>query len=500
MIGRRANEFLQVADFVAQEQGLDKESVFGAIEAALAKSAQTKYGKKNNISVTIDRDTGETKFFRHMKIVVEVLDPYKEVHFEETRHSRPELKVGDEILEELPPISYDRIDAQESRQVIIEKIQEKKRSMHYAEYMNRVGELVFAVVKRNEITYVLLEFGNKVEAILRKDDMLPQERLQPGERIKAVISEVKAEGYGPVIRLSRTNPKFLIELLREEVVEIQEGIIEIKAAARDPGSRAKIAVYCADRGIDAVGACVGIRGAKIQAVSAELMGEKIDVIEWTSNPANFVINALSPAEVSKVVIDEDAEMIEVIVPEDQFGMAIGKKGQNVKLASALTRWKISLLTEGKEAERYAESIDKSSQLFKIALGVDDMMGHLLAVEGYESIDQLAEEDVLNLASLEGFDKSLAEQIIQRAEEYLKKEQNEIIKFLEKEKIERSFIDFEGLSLDQKKVLVSNNVKSLSDLADLSGDELVEFLPFIKLDEANALIMILRREYSNLDEE
>ena len=276
MIGKRANEFLQVADFVAEEQGLDKESVFEAIEAALARSAQIKYGKKNDIVVTIDRDTGETKFYRRLKVVAEVLDPYQEIQIEEAKETQPKIEIGGVILDELPPIDYDRISAQESRQVIIEKIQETKRAAHYKEYIDRIGEMVTAIVKRNEVTYVLLEFGNKVEAILRKDDMLPQERLQVGEHIKAVISEVKAEGFGPVIRLSRTSPRFLIELLTEEVTEIQEGIIDIKSAARDPGSRSKVSVYSADRGVDAVGACIGIRGAKIQAVSRELMGEKID--------------------------------------------------------------------------------------------------------------------------------------------------------------------------------------------------------------------------------
>ncbi|USO02044.1 MAG: transcription termination/antitermination protein NusA [Alphaproteobacteria bacterium] len=496
MIGKRATEFLQVADFVAQEQGLEKDVVFEAIEAALAKAAELKYGKKNDIIVTIDRDTGATKFYRQLRVVVDLTDPYQEIHIEDARKIREKVEVGDVLQEELPSIDYDRISAQESRAVIFEKIKEKKRAIHYKDYIDRIGDMVTAIVKRNEITYFLLEFDNKVEAILRKDDMLPQERLQVGERVKAVISNVRAEGFGPVIRLSRTSPRFLIELLKEEVTEIQEGQIEVKSAARDPGSRSKVAVYAADPNIDPVGACIGVRGSKIQEVSKELMGEKVDVVEWSSNPATYVINALSSAEITKVVIDEEDDKIEVIVPEAQFGVAIGKKGQNVKLASALTGWKINVLTEAKEAERYAEEIEAASNLFKDALGIDEMRARLLASEGYGYVEQIAEEDVEALAALEGFEKDAAK-VIKTALQYLQNKQDEILKFLKEKKAEDAFIDFDELTLENKKILAENDVKSMEDVANLSGLELVDLLPSMKVQEANDLIMSLREKYLNL---
>jgi len=329
-------------------------------------------------------------------------------------------------------------------------------------------------------------------------DMLPQEKLQPGERIKAIIDNVRADGYGPVVRMSRTSPRFLIELLKEEVTEAQEGQVEIKSASRDPGSRSKVAVYAADPTVDPVGACIGVRGTKIQAVSGELGGEKIDVIEWSSNPATYIINALSPAEISKVVIDEEEDKIEVVVPEEQFGIAIGKRGQNVKLASTLTGWKINILTETKESERYAAEIQGATELFKKALDVDEMKARLLAAEGYGYVEQIAEEEVENLAAIEGFEKDAA-QIIGKALQYLQQQQEEILKSFTENNVKDDFIALEALTLDQKKTLIENKIKTLEDIADLSGDELVEFLPAVTLEEANDLIMLLRKDHLNLGE-
>lgn len=503
MVEKRTNspgvDFLQVADYVAQEHGIEKDAVFSALELALAKPARMKYGERNDIIVSINRDTGEMDFYRRLKVVAVVGDPYKEINVEEAKASNPDIEIGGEILDRLPPINFDRIAAQATRQVITEKIQETRRILHYNEYADRVGELISVTVKRNEITYVLAEFGNKVEGIFRKEDLLPQEKLKVGERVKAIISDIRPEGHGPVISLSRTHPRFLIELIKEEVNEVAEGIIEIKSAARDSGSRAKVAVYAPDKGIDAVGVCVGVRGSRIQAVSNELMGEKVDVIEWSADPATYVINALAPAEISKVVIDEEKDCVEVIVSEDQLSLAIGRRGQNVKLASILTGFKISVLTEKNEAERYAKEIETYSQLFIESLNIDEMIGRLLAVEGYTEVEQIAEDDIDGVASIEGLDKEIAEELIKRAKEYIEKKKKDILAFFAQEKVNQDFIDYPLFHLEHKKLFVEDGIRSLKDLAELSSAELLDILPkdTITREEADKLIMDLRHQYLNI---
>jgi transcription termination/antitermination protein NusA len=489
-------ELLQVADTVARDKGIDRDEVLQAMEQAIQKAGRSKYGLEYDIRAEIDRKSGEIKLMRFREVADPVENEATQIKLEEAKQLNPEAEIGDFLTDPLPPIDFGRIAAQTAKQVIVQRVRDAERQRQYNEFKDRVGEIVNGLVKRVEFGNVVVDLG-RAEAILRRDELLPRESFRQGERVRAYIYDVRQEVRGPQIFLSRTHPQFMAKLFAQEVPEIYDGIIEIKAVARDPGSRAKIAVISNDSGIDPVGACVGMRGSRVQAVVAELQGEKIDIIPWSQDPATFVVNALAPAEVAKVVMDEEQRRIEVVVPDDQLSLAIGRRGQNVRLASQLTGWDIDILTEAEESERRQEEFRTRSAMFIEALDVDDVIAHLLVTEGFTSVEEVAFVPVEELASVEGFDETVAGELQQRARTFLE-EQNERFEARRKELgVGDDVAAIEGVTPALLVAVGEKGVKTLDDLADLAADELIEMAgPTVKLeeDQANAIIMAARAHW------
>ncbi len=410
-------ELLQIADAVAREKAIDRGIVIAAMEDAIAKAAKSRYGSETEVRAELNPKSGELRLFRHLLVVETVENPATQITLEDARRHNPAAQVGDTIADTLPPLEYGRIAAQSAKQVIVQKVREAERDRQYQEFKDRIGDIVNGIVKRVEYGNVVVDLG-RGEAIIRRDEMLPRETLRNGDRVRAYIYDVRREARGPQIFLSRTHPQFMAKLFAQEVPEIYDGIVEVKAVARDPGSRAKIAVISRDSSVDPVGACVGMRGSRVQAVVNELQGEKIDIIPWSQDIATFVVNALAPAEVAKVVLDEDKERIAVVVPDQQLSLAIGRRGQNVRLASQLTGWDIDILTEQEESERRQAEFEKRTKMFIEALNLDEVVGQLLASEGFTSVRELAYVDEKELGAIEGFDEETARELQQRAREYL----------------------------------------------------------------------------------
>src|SRR3954447_7327007 len=404
-------ELLQIADAVAREKSIDRRIVITAMEDAIAKAARSRYGSETEVHAEIDAKTGELRLARHMAVVETVENSSSQIKLEDARRRNPAAQIGDTIADTLPPLEYGRIAAQSAKQVIVQKVREAERDRQYEEYKERIHDIVNGIVKRVEYGNVVVDLG-RGEAIVRRDELLPRETFRNGDRVRAYIYDVRREARGPQIFLSRTHPQFMAKLFAQEVPEIYDGIVEVKAVARDPGSRAKIAVISRDSSVDPVGACVGMRGSRVQAVVNELQGEKIDIIPWTDNIADLVVSALQPADVAKVVLDEQAEKIEVVVPDEQLSLAIGRRGQNVRLASQLIGWDIDILTEAEESERRQKEFTERSALFMQALDVDEMVAQLLASEGFSSVEQLAYIDVSEIASIQGFDEETAAELQQ----------------------------------------------------------------------------------------
>jgi transcription termination/antitermination protein NusA len=489
-------ELLQVADTVARDKGIDRDEVLQAMEQAIQKAGRSKYGLEYDIRAEIDRKNGEIKLMRFREVADPVANEATQIPLAEAKHLNPEAEIGDFLTDPLPPIDFGRIAAQTAKQVIVQRVRDAERQRQYKEFKDRVGEIVNGLVKRVEFGNVVVDLG-RAEAILRRDELLPRESFRQGERVRAYIYDVRQEVRGPQIFLSRTHPQFMAKLFAQEVPEIYDGIIEIKAVARDPGSRAKIAVISNDSGIDPVGACVGMRGSRVQAVVAELQGEKIDIIPWSQDPATFVVNALAPAEVAKVVMDEEQRRIEVVVPDEQLSLAIGRRGQNVRLASQLTGWDIDILTEAEESERRQEEFRTRSSMFIEALDVDDVIAHLLVTEGFTSVEEVAFVPVAELASVEGFDEDVASELQQRARVFLK-EQNERFELRRKELgVSDEVAAVNGMAPGLLVALGEKGIKTLDDLADLAADELIEMAaPAFKLEEAEAndIIMAARAHW------
>src|SRR4030081_485112 len=410
-------ELLQVADTVARDKGIDKDEVLDAMEQAIQKAGRSKYGLEYDIRAEIDRRNGEIRLLRFREVVDTVENEATQMPLVAAQRLNAEAEIGDFITDPLPPIDFGRIAAQTAKQVIVQKVRDAERQRQYLEFKDRVSEIVNGLVKRVEFGNVVVDLG-RAEAMLRRDELLPRESFRQGERVRAYIYDVRQEPRGPQILLSRTHPQFMAKLFAQEVPEIYDGIIEIKAVSRDPGSRGKSAVISRDSSIDPVGACVGMRGSRVQAVVQELQGEKIDIIPWSSQAATFVVNALAPAEVTKVVLDEEAGRVEVVVPDEQLSLAIGRRGQNVRLASQLTRWDIDILTEAEESERRQDEFRRRSGLFVEALDVDDMIAGLLVTEGFTTVEELAFTPIDEVAAIEGFDESVAEELVRRAEGFL----------------------------------------------------------------------------------
>lgn len=487
-----------VADTVAREKNIDKEDVFVAMEIAIQKAGRSRYGTEHDIRASIDRKTGAITLARYREVVendAEIENESAQLRLKDAKLIDKNIKVGEFLIDILPPIDFGRIAAQTAKQVIVQKVRDSERNRQYEEYKEKIGTIVNGTVKRIEFGNVVLDIG-KTEAILRRDEIIPREKFKNGDRIRAYVLDVRRETRGPQIFLSRTCPEFMAKLFTSEVPEIYDGIVEIMGVARDPGSKAKIAVKANDMTVDPVGACVGLRGIRVQAVVTELQGEKIDIVPYSDDKAQYLVAALAPAEVTKVVMDEETGRMEAVVSEDQFSIAIGRRGQNVKLASQLLGADIDVLTEAQEQERRATENKVRLERFMEALDVDDMIAHLLIAEGFTTVDEVAFVDLKELSEIEGFDEDIATELQSRAKEFVEKRNAE---FEEKSKdlgISDELKTIEGLDQDMIIKLAENNIKTLDDLADLASDELIEILGENTISEvdANRVIMAAREHW------
>jgi N utilization substance protein A len=465
-------ELLQTAEAVAREKMIDPDLVIQAMEDSLARAAKSRYGAEMDIRVKIDRKTGRATFARVRTVVEDeaLENHHAQLTVKQAKSYLKDPQVGDEIVDEVPPVDLGRIAAQSAKQVILQKVREAERDRQYDEFKDRVGTIINGTVKREEYGNVIVDIG-RGEGILRRNDKIGRESYRIGDRIRAYVKDVRREARGPQVFLSRTAPEFMMALFKMEVPEIYDGIIEIKACARDPGSRAKIAVISYDNSIDPVGACVGMRGSRVQAVVNELQGEKIDIIPWNADVATFLVNALQPAEVSKVVFDEDASKIEVVVPDEQLSLAIGRRGQNVRLASQLTGLDIDILTEADESARRQAEFAQRTKLFMDTLDVDEMMAQLLVAEGFTNLEEVAYVEMDELLAIDGFDESTAEELQARARDHLEEQARKALEAARKLGVDESLINFEGLTPQMLEALGKEGIKTLEDFATCADWEL-----------------------------
>ena len=465
-------ELLQIAKAVAEEKGIDKTIVLEAIEEAIQKAARMRYGAELDIRARLDPVTGEQTLRRVITVTAdeEIDNDSTQTNLATAKLDHPEAELGYEINTPLPPLEFGRVQAQMSKQIIMGKIRDAERARQYAEYKDRIGEIINGIVKRVEYGHIIVDLG-RAEGVIRRDQALPRENVKGGDRIRAYIMDVREEPRGSQIFLSRAHPQFMAQLFAQEVPEVYEGIIQIVAVARDPGSRAKIAVYSNDGSIDPVGACVGMRGSRVQAVVNELQGERIDIIPYTEEAASFIVNALQPAEVSKVVIDEANDRIEVVVPDEQLSLAIGRRGQNVRLASQLSGWAIDILTEEQESERRQIEFKERSALFMTGLDVDEMIAQLLVSEGFETMEEVGYVALDDLTSIEGFDEETAEELQTRAREYLDRIAQEQDAARKAAGVEDDVLEIEGVTLPMTVEFGKHEVKTVEDVAGLVPDDL-----------------------------
>ena len=499
-------ELVQIADAVAREKGIDIEIVLAAMADAIQKAAKARYGAENDIRVEINPKTGETRLLRAVEVVELVENDDTQISLAIARRENPDAQIGDEIIDELPPVEFGRIATQAAKQVIVQRVREAEREQQYEEFKDRVGEIINGVVKRVEYGNVVLDLG-RGEAVVRRDNLIPREVFRPGDRIRAYIQNVRREMRGPQIILSRSDPAFMAKLFGQEVPEIYDGVIEIRAVARDPGSRAKIAVISSDPGIDPVGACVGMRGSRVQAVVNELQGEKVDIIPWSEDAAAFIVNALAPAEVSKVVLDEDIQRIEVVVPDDQLSLAIGRRGQNVRLASQLTGWDIDIMTEAQESERRQAEFAERTETFMGALDVDEMIAQLLASEGFATVEEVAYVPLNEITYIEGFDDETAQEIQNRARDHLDQQNAALTEQRREMGVEDALAEIIELTPAMLVRLGEHDIKTLEDFAGCVTDDLTGWFETVERkrvrqdgildgfdissEEAEALIMLAR---------
>ena len=493
-------ELIQVAEAVSREKSIDKEEVITAMEEAIEKAARSKYGLERDIRANIDRKNGSINIAQFTEVVEIVENESTQMTYNESQRRNLNVGIGEFYKQSLPPIDFGRIAAQTAKQVISQKVREAERQRQFQEYKDRVGEIVVGTIKRVDNQSVTIDLG-RAEAVIKKDQMIPREQLRPGDRLRCFIIEVSEQVKGPQIFLSRASNDFLAALFTQEVPEIYDGIIEIKGVAREPGSRAKISAFSNDPSIDPVGACVGMRGSRVQAVVSELQGEKIEIIPWTDDPVTFVINALAPAVPSKVVMDEDANRMEVVIPDDQLSLAIGRRGQNVRLASQLTGWFVDILTEAEESEKRQEEFSERSKIFIEALDIDDVIAHLMVSEGFITISDIAEASLEELMSIEGFDEDISSELSARAQNFVKMENQRIDSALKELKVKNDLYEFSELSKSNILTLAENNIKTLDELAELDSGELFAILGnkvFINEDDAGSVIMKARQHWFTED--
>jgi N utilization substance protein A len=490
-------ELLAIADAVAREKSIDRNIVIEAMEDAIQRAARARYGAENDIRAKIDPKGGETRLWRVLEVVEEPEDFFKQISLKDARKKDATAEIGSYIVDPLPPVEFGRIAAQAAKQVIVQKVRDAERERQYEEFKDRQGEIITGVVKRAEFGHVVVDLG-KAEGVIRRDQQIPREVLKPGDRVRSLILAVRREPRGPQIFLSRAHGDFMKKLFAQEVPEIYDGIIEIKAVARDPGSRAKIGVISRDGAIDPVGACVGMKGSRVQAVVQELQGEKIDIIPWSPDVATFVVNALQPAEVAKVVLDEQDNRIDVVVPDDQLSLAIGRRGQNVRLASALTGRQIDIMTEADESERRQKEFIEKSTMFEAELDVDETLAQLLVAEGFSELEEVAYVELDELASIEGLE-DVASELQSRAVEALERREAAAREERRALGVEDALAEIAGLTEAMLVALGKKGVKTLDDLGDLATDELVGRNGLLKdfpltEDDGNRIIMAARAHW------
>ncbi|QMW21992.1 transcription termination factor NusA [Sandaracinobacteroides saxicola] len=503
-------ELIAIADAVAREKSIDRMIVIEAMEEAIQRAARARYGAENDIRAKIDPRSGDLRLWRVLEVVEFVEDYFKQISLADAQAKEKDAKLGDYVIDPLPPIEFGRIAAQAAKQVIVTKVRDAERERQYEEYKDRQGEIITGVVKRVEFGHIVVDLG-RAEGVIRRDQQIPREMLRVGDRVRSLITLVRRENRGPQIFCSRAHPDYMKKLFAAEVPEIYDGVIEIKACARDPGSRAKIAVISRDSSIDPVGACVGMRGSRVQAVVQELAGEKIDIIPWSPETATFVVNALQPAEVSKVVIDEEDTRIEVVVPDDQLSLAIGRRGQNVRLAGMLTGHQIDIMTEAAESEKRQKEFVERSELFQRELDVDETLAQLLVAEGFTSLEEVAYVELAEMAEIEGFDEELAGALQERANDAIERREAGFREARRALGVEDALSEIPGLTEAMLVRLGQKGIKTLDDLADLSTDELIgkgdkrREIPAgilamfnISQDDGNAIIMAARKHWFEED--
>jgi len=465
-------ELLAIADSVAREKLIDKGIVIEAMEDAIQRAARARYGAENDIRAKLDPTSGDLRLWRVLEVVEAPEDHFKQIDEKGAQKLQKGASIGDFIVDPLPPIEFGRIAAQAAKQVIFQKVRDAERERQFEEFKDRVGEVITGVVKRVEFGHIVVDLG-RAEGVIRRDQQIPREMVRVGDRIRSLIMAVRREARGPQIFLSRAHPDFMKKLFAQEVPEIYDGIIEIKAAARDPGSRAKIGVISHDSSIDPVGACVGMKGSRVQAVVQELQGEKIDIIPWSQDTATFVVNALQPATVSRVVIDEEESRIEVVVPDDQLSLAIGRRGQNVRLASQLTASQIDILTEADASEKRQREFVERSEMFQSELDVDETLSQLLVAEGFTSLEEVAYVQLDEIASIEGLDEDIAAELQSRATEALDRREAAAREERRALGVSDDLAQIPHLTEQMLVTLGKAGIRTLDDLADLATDELVQ---------------------------
>jgi len=481
-------EILQIVESVSREKGIPRELLIAAMEQAIQVAGRKKYGFEHNIKAEISRKNGDIKLFRVLDVVENVENYFSQISLQEAEEKQQGAKIGDEVYDPLPPIDLGRVAAQAAKQVIIQKVAEVEREKQYEDFKDRKGEILNGIVKRIEFGNIIVDLG-RTEAIIKKDQLIRGETFKINDRIKAYVQDVRLEPKGPQIFLSRTDDLMVAKLFELEVPEIYDNIIEIKSIARDPGSKAKIAVFAADSGVDPIGSCVGIRGNRVRAVTAELGGEKIDIVLWSKNVAQFVINAIAPAEITKVVIDEDKGRVEIVVPNEQLSIAIGRKGQNVRLASKLTGWNIDVMTEEQESKRRVDEFGYTTELFMEILDVEEVIAQLLSSEGFATIEQIASIEINSLTAIEGFDEELASELKRRAIDYVNTKNEAIVKELEALGVEQELIDVLDLQPESILKLAEYGIKTIEDLGVMSVGEFKKLVPNVNATDEDIALLI-----------
>ena len=504
-------ELVSIANSVSVEKNIEPEIVFQALEAAVEKIARTKYGYDYDIVATIDRVDGRIRIFKRLTVVGDKIvdadgaevefDANKIIRIADAKKQDSSLEIGSHIDEELMPVDFGRSSFQSVRQIVLQKIKSAEKEKEYSEFAGKENTIINGVVKRSEYGVVYVDINGKAEGIIKRNESIPRENLHPGDRIRALILSVVRDNNGPQIFLTRSHPQFLAKLFEAEVPEVYDGTITVKAVSRDPGSRAKVAVFASESSMDPVGACVGMKGSRIQNIVNELSGEKIDVIEWTSNIANLAVEALAPAKIQKVIVDEETKKIDAVVADDQLSLAIGRHGQNVRLASQLLGWGIDVMSEGESSEKRQKEIKVRTDLFISALDIDDVIAHLLVVEGFSTIEEIASVPLDELKSIEGFDADVATELQNRAKSFVEKKNAEFDSEAKKLQIDESLKTFPQISKDMILKLGAKGVKTLDDLADLATDELVEIIgeETLSKKEAEKIIISARAHWFENEE-